>query len=60
LAPISIGLLAAGGWVLARTADAGPLEVLLTLTTIGIAVATKLNPVWLIAAGAIAGVVLQL
>ena len=60
VAPIAVGLLAAGGFVLARTADTGAIPILLTLATIGLAVFTKLNPVWLIALGALAGVGFQL
>jgi chromate transporter len=56
LAPISIGLLAAGGLVLAQAADIGKAEALLTLVSIGLAVMTRLNPVWLIALGALVGI----
>ncbi len=55
LAPLAIGLMLAGTWVLARTVVHGP-------TTAGIAVAVALilllrhlNPVWLIFAGGAAG-----
>ena len=60
LAPISVGLLAAGGWVLARTADAGAVEVLLTVATVYGAAKTRLNPVWMIGLGALAGIALGL
>jgi chromate transporter len=60
LAPISTGLLAGGGWVLARTADTGHTQVLLTVASVGVMMMTKLNPVWLIAIGAAVGVALQL
>ena len=60
LAPISIGLLAAGGLVLAQSADTGMVQVLLTLATVAAVVMTKWNPVWLIALGAALGIALQL
>jgi chromate transporter len=60
LAPISIGLLAAGGWVLSKTADTGAIEVALTAASVCAVVLTRLNPVWLIAFGALVGVALQL
>jgi chromate transporter len=60
LAPISIGLLAAGGLVLAKAADTGIVQVILTFATIGAVVMTKWNPVWLIAIGAVLGMALQL
>ena len=60
LAPISIGLLAAGGLVLAKSADTGIVQAVLTLATVAAVVMTKWNPVWLIALGAVVGVILQL
>jgi len=60
VAPISVGLLAAGGLVLARSADTGIVQVLITLATVAAVVMTKWNPVWLIALGAALGVGLQL
>jgi chromate transporter len=60
LAPISIGLLAAGGLVLARSADTGLVQVLITFATVAATVWTKWNPVWLIAVGALLGIGLQL
>ena len=60
LAPVSIGLLAAAGLVLAKAADVGPVQFVLTVATVALAVRTTLNPVWMIAAGAVVGVALQL
>lgn len=60
LAPISIGLLTAGGLVLARSADTGFVQFLITMATIAAMVLTRWNPVWLIAIGAALGVGLQL
>lgn len=56
LAPISIGLLAAGGLVLARAADTGFIALLLTVGAVAALVTTRCNPVWLIAAGAVVGI----
>jgi chromate transporter len=60
IAPISIGLLAAGGLVLAKAADTGIVQLILTLATIAAVVMTKWNPVWFIAIGAALGIGLQL
>jgi chromate transporter len=60
VAPISVGLLAAGGLVLAQSADTGLVQVLITFATVAAVVMTKWNPVWLIGMGALLGVALQL
>jgi chromate transporter len=60
VAPISVGLLAAGGLVLAQSADTGIVQLLITVATVAAMVFTKWNPVWLIAMGAVLGVGLQL
>jgi chromate transporter len=56
LGPIAIGLTLSSGWILAQSADHSWRTALLTLLTVGLMLRTKLNPVWLIAAGAIAGI----
>jgi len=56
LGPIAIGLTLSSGWILAQSADQNWRTALLTALTIGLMLRTKLNPVWLIAAGAIAGI----
>jgi len=56
LGPIAIGLTLSSGWVLAHSTDHDWSSTLLTLLTTGLMLRTKLNPVWLIAAGAIAGI----
>ena len=56
LGPIAIGLTLSSGWILARSADQDWRGALLTLLTVVLMLRTKLNPVWLIVAGAIAGV----
>ena len=56
LGPIAIGLTLSSGWILAQSADHSWRTALLTLLTMALMLRTKLNPVWLIAAGALAGV----
>ncbi len=60
VAPISVGLLAAGGLVLAQSADTGLVQVIITLATVATVVMTRWNPVWLIVVGAALGIALQL
>ena len=56
LAPVSVGLLLAGVWVLFTSAGAGPRESIVVLLTLVIVLKTKINPLWLIVAGALAGI----
>jgi chromate transporter len=56
LAPVSVGLLAAGGWVLAGAAQAGLRHLLLAAVTVAVVTSTKINPIWLIVAGAAVGI----
>ncbi len=56
LAPVSVGLLLAGGWILTRAAETNWHGALLTLLAILGVTRTRVNPVLLIAAGAVAGV----
>lgn len=55
LGPIAIGLTLSSGWILARSADHDWRGALLTLLTVALMLRTRLNPVWLILAGALAG-----
>lgn len=55
LGPIAIGLTLASGWVLAQSADNDWRGAVLTLATVALVLRTRLNPVWLILVGAIAG-----
>jgi chromate transporter len=55
LGPITIGLTLSSGWVLARSADHDWRGALLTLLTVVLMLRTRLNPIWLILFGAIAG-----
>ncbi|HEV3105235.1 MAG TPA: chromate transporter [Trinickia sp.] len=56
LAPVTIGLLMATGAILAQGADRSITTALLTLATIAVGMRTTWNPLWLIAAGALLGV----
>lgn len=55
LGPIAIGLTLASGWILAHSADHDWRGALLTLATVALVLRTRLNPIWLILAGAVAG-----
>ena len=56
LAPVTIGLLMATGATLAQGADHSIATVALTIATVAVALLTRFNPLWLIAAGALFGV----
>ena len=55
LVPVSLGLIAASAFVLARTADHNVYAGALTALTALVAFATRLNPLWLFAAGGVLG-----
>jgi chromate transporter len=55
LVPLSIGLMAASGLVLAISADRNWAGGLLTAVAAGLAFATRLNPLWILLAGAVVG-----
>jgi chromate transporter len=55
LVPVSIGLIAASAFVLARATDHSVAAGVLTLLTAAVAFATRLNPLWIFGAGALAG-----
>jgi chromate transporter len=52
MAPVTIGLLAATALVLARPVAQQPVAWVLIVATVALSLRTKINPVWLIAAGA--------
>ncbi len=56
MAPITIGLLLATGWVLLRPTGGHAGALLLAAGTVLLMLRTKISPVWLIAGGALAGV----
>jgi chromate transporter len=55
LVPVSLGLIGASAFVLARTADHNVAAGILTAVTCVIAFATRINPLWLFAAGGLMG-----
>jgi len=55
LAPIAIGLMLSSGWILARSVDHDWRSSVLTLAAFLIVVRTRCNPLWVLAAGAVAG-----
>ncbi len=56
LAPITIGLMCASSTILMRAVNHNWRAYLLTLITLGFVMRTSWNPLWLLAAGALAGV----
>ena len=58
MAPIGVGLVAAAGIIVARAVDHGPVGWGLTLTAAAALVATKVNPLVVVAAGGAAGLLL--
>jgi len=55
LAPLTIGLVIAGGYVMARAADIGWQSALVTAAAVGVMLGTRLNPLWILAAGGVMG-----
>lgn len=55
MAPVTLGLILATSWLLARPVVTQPVALALVLASLGLTWRTKLNPLWLIAAGALAG-----
>ena len=55
LVPLSIGLMAASGLILARTSDQSWIAALITIGAAVLAFATRLNPLWMLLAGGILG-----
>lgn len=55
LAPVTVGLVLASGFILARTVDHSAIAIGLTGVSVVLALATRLHPLWLLAAGAAVG-----
>src|SRR6266567_1657834 len=55
LTPVIIGLVAAGGYAMALAVDAGWIGVGVTVGAAGLLLASRLNPLWLLGAGAVLG-----
>lgn len=58
MAPIVLGLLMAIGWILATPGVERPALLALTVVTVLVVWRTRINPLWLIAAGAITGMLI--
>jgi chromate transporter len=55
LAPVVIGLIIAGGYVMARTGGGGWASAAVALVAACVMLRTRLNPLWFIAAGGVLG-----
>ena len=55
LVPLSIGLMAASGLIVAQTSDRTTIAVGVTIVAALVAFATRLNPLWLLLAGGLLG-----
>ena len=55
LVPLSIGLMGASGFILARTSDSTVVAALVTIVAAVLASLTKLNPLWMLVAGGCLG-----
>ena len=55
MVPLSLGLIAASAFVLARAADHNVYAVLITVVTAAAAFFTRINPLWMFAAGGVIG-----
>jgi chromate transporter len=55
LAPVTIGLVIAGGFVMARTGDVGWTGAAVSIVAIAVMLGTRINPLWLLGGGAILG-----
>lgn len=56
LAPIAIGLMLSSGWILVRSVNHDWRGTLLTALALVLVLRTRWNPLWLLAAGAVAGI----
>jgi len=55
LAPVTIGLVVASGWVLCRAADTDWLGIVITIATVAALLGSTLNPLWLLGAAGLLG-----
>lgn len=58
LAPLTIGLLLASGYVIVRSADPGLLGYVIAVLTALAAVTTRVNPLWFLGAAGVSGALL--
>jgi chromate transporter len=55
LAPLTIGLVIAGGYVMARSAAVGWQSVAITVSAVALMLGGRLNPLWILMAGGVLG-----
>ena len=55
LPPVTIGLVIAGGYVLARANDVGWVSVAMTVAAAGLLLLTRVSPLWMLGVGAVLG-----
>jgi chromate transporter len=55
LAPLTIGLVIAGGYVMARAADTGWQSGAITVAAVALMLATRVNPLWILGMGGALG-----
>ena len=55
LAPLTIGLVIAGGYVMARAADTGWQSAAITAAAVVLMLATRINPLWILVTGGVLG-----
>jgi chromate transporter len=55
LVPVTMGLVIAGGYVMARAADTGWPSALVTAAAVGLMLATRISPLWILATGGALG-----
>src|SRR5262249_12633854 len=53
LASLTIGLVIAGGYVMARTADVGWRSAMVTAAAVGLMLGTRLSPLWILMSGGV-------
>jgi chromate transporter len=56
LTPLTIGLVFASGWILLPAVSRDWRSYVLTAVTVGLVLKTAINPVWVLAIGAVAGI----
>ena len=57
LAPLTIGLVIAGGYVMARASSTGWQSLAVTAAAVGLMLGTRLNPLWIMMAGGTLGAI---
>ncbi|MFL5268996.1 MAG: hypothetical protein ACJ8AH_20790 [Stellaceae bacterium] len=53
--PLAVGRVIAGGYVMARAADAGWQSAVVTLGAMALMLRTRINPLWMLGAGGAVG-----